>query len=394
MGLDAVASPTGLVIGFVLGLIPLLVGWRYRQWKWGVIGWLVCLFSSFGCGLIGGLPVAVLATSLVISYAFATREDPYTSQASLDEVTFDETWQEYLLRQMAALGHGVRTSARMLARNKVGFIGFAGVMFFVLMSAFGPLFIEYEGEANFSRRQPGASSLFQPPSAEFPLGLDWQGRSVLSHIVYGGRTLILTSIQAGLIATVIAVALGSLAALLGGFVDQAISFLGNFVLTIPQFPLLLVLASLISFNSSLGLALLFAALNWPALMRAVRAQALSLRKRDYVEAAVALDLGLGHVIMREVFPNMVSYIAVNFIFSVRSAMYALVGLVVLGIVPLSEPDWGVMIFMGRQQGALFNPAAASMLLSPIIAIAVFQLSLVLFARSLEEIFNPRLRSGV
>jgi peptide/nickel transport system permease protein len=82
------------------------------------------------------------------------------------------------------------------------------------------------------------------------------------------------------------------------------------------------------------------------------------------------------------------------IFSVRSAMYNLVLLVILGLVPLKEPDWGVMIFMGRQQGALFNPSAASMLIAPIVAIAVFQLCLVLFTRSLEEIFNPRLRSGL
>jgi peptide/nickel transport system permease protein len=142
------------------------------------------------------------------------------------------------------------------------------------------------------------------------------------------------------------------------------------------------------------MALLFGALNWPPLMRAVRAQVLSLRERDYIEAAYSLDLGLGHIIMREVFPNLVSYVAINLIFSIRTAMYALVALVVLGLVPLQEPDWGVMIFLGRQQGALFNPEAASMMLSPILAIALFQLSLILFTRSLEEIFNPRLRSGL
>jgi peptide/nickel transport system permease protein len=241
---------------------------------------------------------------------------------------------------------------------------------------------------------PGATSLFQGPSEQFPLGLDWQGRDVLSHIVHGGRTLIITSIQAGLLATVIAFVLGAIAGLLGGIVDQLLSAISNFILTIPQFPLLLVLASVLSFSNHLMLAVLFASLNWPALMRAVRAQVLSLRERDYVEAAVALDMGLRHIVIREVFPNMISYIAVNTIFAVRSAMYALVGLVVLGLVPLREPDWGVMIFLGRQQGAMFNPSAASMLLSPIIAIALFQLSLVLFTRSLEEIFNPRLRSGL
>jgi peptide/nickel transport system permease protein len=196
------------------------------------------------------------------------------------------------------------------------------------------------------------------------------------------------------LATLIAFVLGAAAGLIGGIVDQLLSAISNFILTIPQFPLLLVLASVLSFDNHLFLAVLFALLNWPALMRAVRAQVLSLRERDYIEAAVALDLGIWHIILREVFPNMISYIAVNTIFAIRSAMYALVGLVVLGLVPLREPDWGVMIFLGRQQGALFNANAASMLLAPIIAIALFQLSLVLFTRSLEEIFNPRLRSGL
>jgi peptide/nickel transport system permease protein len=197
-----------------------------------------------------------------------------------------------------------------------------------------------------------------------------------------------------LFATILAVVLGSAAALLGRFVDSIITAAANFILTITSFPLLLVIASIIKFDDNLALALLFALLNWPVLMRAVRAQVLSLRERDYVEAAIALDLGLWHIISREVFPNMISYIAVNYIFTVRVAMYSIVGLVFLGLVPLVEPDWGVMIFMGRQQGVLANPMAAGMLLSPVIAIALFQLSLVLFTRSLEEVFNPRLRSGL
>jgi peptide/nickel transport system permease protein len=150
----------------------------------------------------------------------------------------------------------------------------------------------------------------------------------------------------------------------------------------------------LTLDSNFGLAVVFAVLNWPPLMRAVRAQVLSLRERDYVEAARALDLGMWHIISREVFPNMISYIAVNFIFTIRVAMYSIVALVFLGLVPLQEPDWSVMIYVGRQQGVLFNPEASGMILSPIIAIALFQLSLVFFTRSLEEIFNPRLRSGL
>ncbi len=389
-----VASPVGFIIGLVVGFVPLGVAIHYRKWLAGIGGYIACVLSGFACGLLGGIPMMIMATAVVISYAYINRQDPFTSLAKLEDVSFKESNREFFIRQMAGFGDSLRATARMLLRNKSGFIGFLGVMFFIVVSVFGPLFVPYEGQPQFSRRQPGATSLFQGPSPQFPLGLDWQGRSVLSHIVNGGQTLIITSVLAGLMATALAVLLGSLAGLLGGIVDQILSAISNFILTIPQTPLLLVLAGLLTLNSNFVLALLFAALNWPALMRAIRAQVLSLRERDYVEAARALDLGTWHIISREVFPNMISYIAVNMIFSIRAAMYNLVLLVILGLVPLKEPDWGIMIYMGRQQGALFNPNASAMLMAPIIAIAIFQLCLVLFTRSLEEIFNPRLRSGV
>lgn len=387
-------STLGLVIGILAGLAALGLGIYFKQNRPAINGLVVCVLAGFGCGFVGGIIALVVMASVIVSHAYVDKQDPFTSRAKLEEVDFTETRAESILRRLANFGNTIRASWGALIRNKAGFIGFLGVTFFLAMSAFGPLFIEYEGKAQFSRRVPGASSLFQAPSAEFPLGLDWQGRNILSHIVHGGRVLIITSIQAGLAATAIAVIFGSLAALVGGWVDGVLSALANFILTIPQFPLLLVLASILQFTDPIQMAVLFGLLNWPTLMRAVRAQVLSLRERDYVEAAFALDLGLWHIITREVFPNMVSYVAVNLIFTVRTAMYGLVALVVLGIVPLQEPDWGVMIFMGRSQGALFSANAAWMMLSPIFAIALFQLSLVLFARSLEEVFNPRLRSGL
>lgn len=394
IGFETVATTTGLIIGAFAGLVPLFIALRYKKIAPGIWGFIACVLSGFACGFLGGVPMMIIASSVVISYAYVNRQDPFTSRARIEEINFEETRGEFVMRQLAALGNGTRTFVRSLVRNKTGFIGLLGILFFAVVLIFGPLFVEYEGRARVDRREAGARSLLQPPSAEFPLGLDWQGRSVLSHIVHGGQKLIITSVQAAFIATIVAVLVGSIAGLVGGFVDLVLSAIANFILTIPSFPLLLVLASVLTLNSNFGLAVVFGVLNWPPLMRAVRAQVLSLRERDYVEAARALDLGMWHIISREVFPNMISYIAVNFIFTIRVAMYSIVALVFLGLVPLQEPDWSVMIYVGRQQGVLFNPEAAGMVLSPIIAIALFQLSLVFFTRSLEEIFNPRLRSGL
>lgn len=382
----------GLFIGAIAGVIPFVWAFRHQRLPLAIGALLMSALGGFMFGIIGGIITAFLALAVVISFTYVNKNDPFETRAeSLDEVTFDESNLQYFQRQMASIGRWLRGTWLMLVRNRGGFIGFLGVLFFAVMTVFGPLFIEYEERIQMDRRQEGANTLFAPPSAEFPLGLDFNGRSIHSHIVYGGRTLIITSAQAGLMSTVIAVALGSIAALAGGRVDQALNALANLILTIPNFPLLLVLASIVSFDSNFMLAVLLALLTWPGLMRAIRAQVLSLRERDYVEAAIALDLGLVHIIMREVFPNMISYIAINLIFAIRSAMYALVGLVILGMVPLEEPDWGIMIWNAQTRGAFYNPNAMWMALAPITAIALFQLSLILFTRSLEEMFNPRLR---
>jgi peptide/nickel transport system permease protein len=225
------------------------------------------------------------------------------------------------------------------------------------------------------------------------LGTDTQGRDIATHIVHGGRELILVAIGAGLISTLIAVVLGSSAAILGGLVDRGLSAFTNLILAIPQFPLLVVLAGLLSLTSPVFLAILIGILSWPTLMRSVRSQVLSLRERDYVEAAVALDLGNRHIMFREILPNMMSYVAVHLVFSITAAMYSQIGLVVLGLAPINNYTWGVMLYFGRSRGTMFNPDGASMALAPVVAIALFQVFMIMFARSLEELFDPRLRRG-
>lgn len=387
-------SQLTVVLGILSGLVPLYMGIRSKNFTPAIISFVLCGLAGLMLGIVGILAALFFMIAVMISYTYTDAQDPFLSRAALEDVNFDETTQQFIIRTMAGIGHNLRTLIQMLMRNKTGFVGFLGLIFFLGMVTIGPLFIEYEGKPQMQRREPGANSLFQAPSEKFPLGLDWQGRDILSHMVYGGKTPILTSIQTAVFATTIGVLLGSIAALVGGYVDQALTALANLILTIPSFPLLLVLASIITFDSNTIIAVVLAALTWPPLMRAIRAQVLSLKEREYVEAAFALDLGLWHIITREVFPNLVSYVAVNFIFAIRTAMYALVALLILGMVPPREPDWGTMIWHAQSRGAFFNPNAVMMALAPIIAIALFSISLILFTRSLEEVFNPRLRRGL
>ncbi|MCY4147357.1 MAG: ABC transporter permease subunit [Chloroflexi bacterium] len=237
--------------------------------------------------------------------------------------------------------------------------------------------------------------LISNPSLGQPhlLGTDTQGRDIASHMVHGGQILILTALIGGVIGTLIALFFGSLSALVGGFIDKFFTALANLFLAIPQFILLVVLAGTIRFDSTLYLGVIIGFLIWPALLRAIRAQVLSLRERDFVEAARSLGLSMNHIIFREILPNMSSYVLINLIFSITIAMYFQIGLVVLGLAPISDYTWGVMIYFGRSRGTLYNQDGATMALAPVLAIALFQVCLVLFARAVEEVFDPRLRSA-
>lgn len=279
---------------------------------------------------------------------------------------------------------GLGIFLRNMTRNKVGFLGFLMFIGFVLLTTVGPRFVTEELGADLT-------SIYEPPSREHPLGTDSQGKDIWAQIAHGGADILQMALLTGVISTLIGITLGSLSAIIGGRLDSFLTTLADVWLTIPRFPLLAVLATLIQLNSVLALALILSVLSWAGLYRAIRAQVFSLKERDYVEAAVALDLGLRHIVFSEILPNMMSYIAISFTFAMTAAIYAQVGLVFLGLVPLTR-NWGVMINLAWTQGAIFFRDSVYFIMAPVTAIALFQLSIVWMSRSLEEVFNPRLRT--
>jgi peptide/nickel transport system permease protein len=281
------------------------------------------------------------------------------------------------------LGSGGAEFFRMLLRNPSGFIGFLIFALIVIVSFVGPF---------FTPDNPTVTTrIYKAPSLQHPFGFDAAGRDVLLQIIDGGRPVLLVGFMAASLTTLIAVVFGAISAYLGGWIDSTITGLGDVVLTIPTLPLLAVLAGIVRFKSAWQLALIISALAWPTLMRAVRAQVLSLREREYVEAARALDLGTSHILFREILPNMRSYIAISFTIGMTSAIYAQVGLYFLGLAPLAGDNWGIMLNFAWARGAIYLPNSFWYIMAPILMISLLQLSMVTMTRSLEDIFNPRLR---
>jgi peptide/nickel transport system permease protein len=272
---------------------------------------------------------------------------------------------------------------RILAYNRAGFVASWVLAAIVVISFVAPLVIP--------EPPPDMTQVYQSPSLQHPLGTDFQGADVLAQVLRGGQTVLIVGAAAAAMVTLIAVTFGSLAAYAGGWVDGVIGAIADVVLTIPSFPLLAVLASLIRLNNPLLLAALIAAVSWPVLLRAVRGQVLSLRERDYVEAARTLDLGTPHILFSEILPNMQGYIAIYFVLSMTSAIYQQVGLYLLGFAALAGDNWGIMLNLAWYRGAIFYKGSFWYIMAPFIAISVVQLAMVTMMRSLDEAFNPRLR---
>ncbi len=276
---------------------------------------------------------------------------------------------------------------KILSRNKMGLFGFIMMVLIILLSFLGPVIWPAETSANVSAINKGIS-------AQHWLGTDFQGQDNLRKIINGGKDIVTIALVTGLLSMLFAVVVGSFSAFVGGKVDSVLMEFVNIWLTIPKFPLLAVLATVLALKDVITLSVLMALLDWPGLARQVRSQVLSLKRRDYIEAAIMLDLGTPKIIFRELLPNMMSFIAISTIFEMTHAIYQQTGLVFLGIVPYSSANWGVMISAAERRGVLYNPQAAWSILGPMGAIVLFQLALVSFARSLDEVFNPQLRTSV
>lgn len=271
-----------------------------------------------------------------------------------------------------------------LTRSASGFVGLCLVLVIVLLSVVGPLIVGTSVPGDPARA-------WEAPSAQHWLGLEGAGKDTLHLLIIGGRTVLMVGFLAATITTVIAVAIGALAGYFGGRFDALMLQLTDIVMTVPQIVLLAVVGAFYKLDSPTLLAIIVGVLSWPVLMRSIRAQVLSLKEREFVEAAQLLDVGWVRIVFGEIVPNMASYILINFIIAVTNAIYAMVGLYLLGLAPQRGVNWGIMINDAWTKGAMFNPDAMPYIIAPVTMIVLLQLGLILLTRTLEEILNPRLR---
>lgn len=273
-----------------------------------------------------------------------------------------------------------------LRHDPAAMTGFVIVCLYIIMAVAGP-FVPVTHNEN-------PLLAYEPPSFRHLLGTDYAGRDTLSEIVNGSTPVLIVAVIASAFSVIVGVIIGLSAGILRGIGDTILMRLADIFLTIPSLPLVIVLVTFIHSSSPFVLAMLISITGWAGLARSIRSQALSLSKRDFVESASVQGLSFWNILSRQLLPNMGSYVAMSFLLGITGAIYAEVGLYLLGIAPFTASNWGVMLnFAINQAGAIYTSQSLLYLLSPMFAIVILQIGFVLFTRALDQLFNPRIRTG-
>jgi peptide/nickel transport system permease protein len=276
------------------------------------------------------------------------------------------TWQEFL-------GH------------KSGVFGLVILTAFVLMAVLAPLLADAEG----LEVTKATGGVLEPPSKEFWLGTDDNGRSVLTLLIWGARI----SLFVGLLATAISMVIGTLMGLMSGFFEgwtaRVLFCLTEWFLVIPFLPLALVLATVLG-RSLVTIALVIGVVSWPGTALLIRSQTLSIKERPYLDRARILGAGRWHLMSRHVLPNVMPMVFANTTLTVAIAILTETTLSFLGLGDPTRISWGSMLEDAFAIGAM-TTGSWWFIVPPGVCVVLVVLAFTLVGQALEEIFNPRLR---
>ncbi len=269
-------------------------------------------------------------------------------------------------------------------KNKMALTGAVVLAAFILIAIFGPIFMPFS-TLDFGE----VEDILNPPSPKHLLGTDDMGRDVLANLISGARI----SLLIGGIATAISMGIGTLIGIVSGYfgkaVDNALMRFTDFFLVIPWLPLMMVLAAILG-TSLWNIIFVIGITGWAGTARVVRSQTLSVKERQYVERAISVGAGSGHIMARHILPNVFPLVFAN---TVLVAAVAIVSETTLSFLGLGDPttaSWGMMLHYAFESGST-SAGAYWYYLPPGICVVLVVLSFTLLGYAFDEIMNPKLR---
>jgi peptide/nickel transport system permease protein len=283
----------------------------------------------------------------------------------------------------ARLGAAGRV-ARALVRDPKSLIGVVLLTVFIVVAIFAPLIAPYDPSAMLFN--PSA-----PPSSHNLLGTTNTGQDIFSQLIWGTRQSLLIGIVAGLAATVISMLIGVTAAYIGGMTDLGLGLVTDVFLVLPQLPLMIVIASYFRSTSYWIIIAVIVVTGWAYGARQLRSQALSLRHREFLEAARIRGERTFRIILFELLPTMTSLLVATFLGAALYAVLAAAGLQFIGLGNINDMSWGTMLYWAENNEAMLS-GSPMWIIAPGLCIALLGAAFALINYGFDEIGNPALRA--
>ncbi len=231
-----------------------------------------------------------------------------------------------------------------------------------------------------------------PPTAAFPLGTDAYGKDILAQLMSGIRGSLQIGVTAAAIALLIGVMVGLVAGYKGRLTESLLMMLTDIVLLLPSILLMILIAAYFKWRDPMLVSIIIGVTSWPWVARAVRSQTLSLKSREFVYLSKMAGYRDLQIVVRDILPNIASYIFMAYVLLMSGAMIAETGLSMIGLGVTQGVTLGSILFWAQVLEAVrrglwwwFIPPGAVL-----VALAA---SLLMLATALDEYFNPRLRGG-
>ncbi|MFZ0000216.1 MAG: ABC transporter permease [Trebonia sp.] len=272
---------------------------------------------------------------------------------------------------------------RAVRRNRKATAGAILLLFFCFLALFPGLIAHDSPTAEIYGRSMGVSSAHL-------LGTTAYGQDLFAQVVWGTRQVMIIAFGAGLAATAIAAIIGVTAAYVGGATDGVLNLITDVLLVIPLFPLLIVIAAYVQSSGTLVLITVLTLTGWSYTARQLRAQALSVRHRDFLESARVRGERAVYVVCVEILPTMTSLLVAAFL---TNALYAVLFASSLQFIGLGDPNatsWGTMLYWAENNEAL-QTGQYLWAVAPGVCIAALGTAFALLNYAFDEIGNPALR---
>jgi peptide/nickel transport system permease protein len=278
---------------------------------------------------------------------------------------------------------GLRRMTRALTSNRKAMVGALLLLFFCLVALFPGVIAHDDPNAEIYPRSLG-------PSAQHLLGTTAFGQDMFAQVVWGTRPVLLIALLAGFGATVIATLVGVASAFLGGAWDGVLGLVTDVLLVIPLFPLLIIIGSYLHGAGTTVLIAVIILTSWSYTARQLRAQALSLRNRDFLNAARVRGERSLYIIVVEIIPTMTSLLVAAFLTNAIYAVLFSAGLQFIGLGNPGVTSWGTMLYWAENAEA-FQTGQALWIIVPGLCLVALGAAFALLNYAFDEIGNPALR---